>query len=119
MKQYLRPHIVVIASIVAALLAGGGAAVVANGLHRGERSAVVVLQAEHQATPALRNQAPEVEDQDEAAEEEDEADEVENEAAEVENPAQPPAPAPTVTTRTFNLVGGSATFRCTGNSISL
>lgn len=131
MKQYLRPYKVVIGSMVVALLAGGGMAAVAKVSHTGARSTAILLQAEQSPEPAENPEArdeaapaPEVEDQDEAAEEEaaedeDEAAEDENEPAEVQPPAQPPAPAPTVTTRTFNLVGGTVTFRCSGNAISL
>ena len=125
MKQLLRRDVVFLAWIVVALLAVGGAAAAAKGSHG---RAVVLLQSERspqaaetpqaqQAEQPEPQQQPEAqdEDEDEAVEDQDEDEQVEN-----ENAVQPtPAPAPTVTTRTFALVGGTATFSCTGNAIAL
>src|SRR5881409_3293013 len=124
MKQLLRRDFVFLAWIVVALLAVGGAAA-AKGSHG---QAVVLLQSERSPQAAETPQAqqaeqPEPQQQPEAQDEdEDEAveDQDEDEQVEKENAVEPtPAPAPTVTTRTFALVGGTATFSCTGNAIAL
>jgi hypothetical protein len=137
MKRLLRPQIIVMGSIAVALLAWSTLASVA-----GSRTAshVVVgtakaLQSEnsHEPVPASeptasapRQAEPEVENEaDEAAEEQNEQAEDADEPNEVEEvnppPPAPPAPAPpaTTTSKTFNLIGGTATFSCTGNVISL
>lgn len=125
MKQLLRRDFVVLAWIVVTLLAVGGAAAAAKGSHG---QAVVLLQSERSPQAAETPEAPQAqqpehqqqpeeqdEDEDEAVEDQDEDEQAEN-----ENVVQPtPAPAPTVTTRTFALVGGTATFSCTGNAIAL
>ena len=122
MKQLLRRDVVVLASIIVAALAIGGAAAAAKGSHG---QAVVLLQSERspQAAEPPEAQQPEHQQQPEAQDEdENEAveDQDEDEQAENENVVQPtPAPPPTVTTRTFALVGGTATFSCTGNAIAL
>ena len=122
MKQLLRRDVVVLASIIVAALAIGGAAAAAKGSHG---QAVVLLQSERspQAAEPPEAQQPEHQQQPEAQDEdENEAveDQDEDEQAENENVVQPtPAPPPTVTTRTFALVGGTATFSCTGDAIAL
>jgi len=122
MKQLLRRDVVFLAWIVVALLAVGGAAAAAKGSHG---QAVVLLQSERspqaaetpEAQQPEHQQQPEEQDEDEVEAVEDQE---EDEQAENENVVQPtPAPAPTVTTRTFALVGGTATFSCTGNAIAL
>ncbi len=122
MKQLLRRDFVFLAWIVVALLAVGGAAAAAKGSHG---QAVVLLQSERspqaaetpEAQQPEHQQQPEEQDEDEVEAVEDQE---EDEQAENENVVQPtPAPAPTVTTRTFALVGGTATFSCTGNAIAL
>jgi outer membrane biosynthesis protein TonB len=71
------------------------------------------------ATPAPVNEAPEAqEEQNEAPE----PAENENEAEPNENPAPPaaaPTPAPTTSSMTFTLTGGTVTFTCTNDQISI
>lgn len=132
MKRLFRPQIVVIGAIAVSLLAwSAGAAVAASrgGSHVAVRNAESVhsaSRAEATPEPTAAPTAPAVEqDQaEEAAEEQNEQaeapeDENENEnEQEVEAPA-PPAPPAAVTSKTFSLVGGTVTFSCTGNAISL
>ena len=130
MKQLLRRDFVFLAWIVVAVLAVGGAAAAAKGSHHGQ--AVVLLQSERspqaaqtpeaqQAEQPEPQQQPEAqdEDEDEAVEDQDEDEQAQNQNVAQPTPAPAPAPASTVTTRTFALVGGTATFSCTGNAIAL
>jgi len=120
MKGILRPRYILIATLALALVAWPtalSAATAKLGSHAAARGAVS-LQVEHSVATPARQQQPEAnEDQDEAEDEAAEQEEVEDQE-EVENPA-PPTQPPTVTSRTFNLVGGTVTFTCTGNVISL
>ena len=119
MKQLLRRDFFFLAWIVVAVLAVGGAAAAAKGSHHGQ--AVVLLQSERSPqaaeTPeAQQAEQPEPQQQPEAQDEDEQA---QNQNVAQPTPAPAPAPAPTVTTRTFALVGGTATFSCTGNAIAL
>jgi len=80
-----------------------------------EQKAEVKAEAEDEA-----NEAAEDEDEaNEAAEEENEAAEQEVEAAPTPTPTPTPSSSPAPSSKTFNLVGGTVTFRCQGNTISL
>jgi len=122
MKELLRRHIVILASIIVAVLAIGGAAAAAKGSHS---QAVVLLQSERSPqaaeTPeAQKAEQPEHQQELQEPDEDEDVEEQEEDEAVHENLVQPtPAPPPTVTTRTFALVGGTATFSCTGNAIAL
>ena len=109
MKRFIRPQIIVVGATIVALVALSS--VVSAAGHRSQliaRSAE--LQVEASPEPEHQNAAQQLDEVPEPAEK------PENEH-QVVNP--PPAPAPTVSTKTFALVGGSVTFRCTGNVISL
>ena len=125
MKGLLRPRYIIIGMLALALLAWPtalSAATARIGSHGSARDAVL-QQVEHSratsASPeALEQEQPEVdEDQDEVEDEAANQEEVEDQE-EVENQV-PPTQPPTVTSRTFSLIGGTVTFRCTGNVISL
>ena len=124
MKRRLRPHVIVIGCIAAALIAWTSAASAAgarNGSHFAVGNAKALQVANsvtHDPTPVPNSEtAPqasrEAQEQDEQAEDSDEQNE--NEQAD-EKPTPPPA---TVTSDTFALVGGTVTFSCSGNVISL
>lgn len=126
MKQLLRPQILIVGAALLALL-GWTTASAATGSfgdrHAGTQQTSVAV--EHaaetpEASPEPDNQAP-APIANEPAENEPAANEpAENEPAENENPAPVPTTAPAMTTsRTFQLVGGTASFTCTGNAISL
>ena len=130
MKRLFRPQIVVIGAIAVSLLAwsaGAAAAASRGGSHVAVRNAESVhsaSRAEATPEPTEAPTAPAVEQNqaEEAAEEQNEQaeapeDENENEQ-EAEAPA-PPAPPAAMTSKTFSLVGGTVTFSCTGNAISL
>jgi cytoskeletal protein RodZ len=134
MKQLLRPQTVIVGTAVLALL-GWTTASAATGSF-GERHAVghsasvqvrqAIESPEASPSPQAQNESPEP-----SPEPTETPEAVENEApepAENENndehqapaaPAPAPAPAPTSSSMTFQLVGGTATFTCTGNAISL
>lgn len=145
MKRLLRPEIVIVGTAALALL--GWSTVGAATGSRSHGVAIHQVSSDHEATPnataepehetpapVVNQPAPEpvdnetAENENEAAEEANEAAEDANEPAEnepaenepAENPAPPTvAPPPTTSSRTFSLVGGTVTFMCTGNSISL
>lgn len=110
MKRFIRPQIIVVGATVVALVALSTVVSAAGASHRSQltaRSSQLQVEAspepEHQ-NEAVKNELPEP------------AEKPENEHPVV---IPPPAPAPTVSTKTFALVGGTVTFRCTGNVISL
>jgi len=132
MKRLFRPQIVVIGAIAVSLLAWSAGAAVAGsrgGSHVAVRNAESVhaaSRAETSPEPTEAPTAPAVEQNqaEEAAEEQNEQaeaaeDENENEdEQEAENPAPAASPA-AVMSKTFNLVGGTVTFSCSGSAISL
>jgi outer membrane biosynthesis protein TonB len=135
MKQLLRPQTVIVGTAVLALL-GWTTASAATGSfgdrHAGSHSAALHVEqaietpeASPSAEPEVKNEAPEPSPEP-AETPEAQPNEIEAaEPAENENndehqaPVPAPAPAPTSSSRTFQLVGGTATFTCTGNAISL
>jgi hypothetical protein len=127
MKRLLRPYVVFVGVAALALLGWSTANAATGSFGRHQVVREVSLSTERPqspeasptAEPEVENQAPEApEEQNEAPE----AAENENEANEQPAPTAPPAPPtapPTTSTRTFDLVGGTVTFMCTGNTISL
>jgi len=112
MKRFIRPQIIVVGATVVALVALSTVVSAAGANHRSQLTA--------RSSESLHVEAsPEPEHQNEAAQQRNElpepAEKPENEH-QVVNPA--PAP-PTVSTKTFALVGGTVTFKCTPNVISL
>ena len=127
MKRIFRPQIVVIGAITVSLLAWSAGAAAA-GSRTGSHVAVRNAESTHAALSPRADVTPEAraaEQAEEAAEEQNEqaeAPEDENDdEQEVENQAAtaPPAPPAAVTSKNFNLVGGTVTFTCSGNVISL
>ena len=123
MKQLLRPQIIVVGTALLALLGWttASAATVSFGDRHGSGHQPSV-HVEHanatlEASPEPEKQTPEP-----VANEPAENEPAENQPGENENenpaPVSPSAP-PTTSSRTFQLVGGTATFTCTGNTISL
>lgn len=111
MKRFIRPQIIVVGTAIVALVAFSTVVSAAGANHRSQLTA--------RSSEALQVEAsPEPEHQNEAARNEvpEPAEKPENEHPVV---ISPPAPAPTMSTKTFALVGGTVTFRCTGNVISL
>lgn len=127
MKRIFSPQILIVGTAALALLgwstvsaasgsfAGRHHAVQPASLHA--ESSVESPEASPSAEPEAQNQPAEPTEApaQAAPEEQNEAPEAEDEN---ENPA-PPAAAPTVMSRTFELVGGTVTFTCTGSTISL
>lgn len=130
MRRLLQPHFVIVGTVALVLLGWSTVSAATGGQHH-----VVVRQASvetepqadsHSPAPATGQPAQPVEPaeneaaeneaaENEAAEPAEEEDENEN-----ENPAPPTAPtSPATSTRTFALVGGTVTFSCTNNTISL
>ena len=119
MKPLLRPYIVAVGIAALALVGWGTASASTGSLARHHSAREVAL------TTQRSTESPEVEN--EAAEplQEPGADAPEAAEDEADEPAAaptPPAPAsapPTTSSRTFDLVGGTVTFTCTGNTITL
>lgn len=122
MKHLLRPHILIVGAAVLALLGWSTVSAATGAL--GARHHVVregSVQTERlSSSPTPAAQAPELENQQPAEDENENEDqnEDENEDEANENPAPPTATAAT-SSRTFNLVGGTVTFTCAGNTIAL
>lgn len=118
MKQLLRPQIVIVGTAVLALL-GWTTASAATGSfgdrHSNGHEASVLVQQAAESPEASPSAEPEA-----TAQPAEPAENEPAEPAENENPAPALTSAPpTASSRTFQLVGGTATFTCTGNTISL
>ncbi len=108
MKRFINPQIIVVGATVVALVALSTVVSAAGANHQSQLTA--------RGSGLQVKASPEPEHQNEAVERNELPEKPENEE-QVAVPAPPPAPA--VSTRTFALVGGTVTFRCTGNVISL
>jgi hypothetical protein len=106
MKRFINPQIIVVGATVVALVALSTVVSAAGANHQSQLTA--------RGSGLQVKASPEPEHQNEAVERNELPEKPENE----EQVAVPP-PAPAVSTRTFALVGGTVTFRCTGNVISL
>jgi outer membrane biosynthesis protein TonB len=139
-RLLLRPQVILVGIAGLALFGWGAAGAVSAasaGHHVTLHEVSTQVEREAQTPEAPPTAEPEVEDQapaaapppvnepPEAQEEQNEAPEPaenENEAAPDENPAPPtaaPTPAPTTSSMTFTLTGGTVTFMCTNNQISI
>lgn len=140
MKQLLRPRTVIVGTALLALLGWTTASAATGSL--GDRpagthpesaqsaQAAETPDASPTAEPEAEHQvpepSPEPSENPEAQPGENEPSEpAENQTEDNDNesnedhPAPAPSAAPTVSSRTFQLIGGTATFTCTGNVISL
>jgi hypothetical protein len=117
MKRLIRPHVIVVGIVVAALVALSGVASAAGVNVRSQTAARSSALPQAETSPEMEHSlAPEPEHQNVAPAVPEAAEpEVEHQVA-VQTP--PPSTA-AVSSRTFALVGGTVTFRCTGNAISL
>jgi hypothetical protein len=129
MKRMLRPYVVFVGVAALALLGWSTASAATGSFGRHQVVREVSLSTERHespepsptAEPEVENQAPEApEEQNEAPEaaENENENEANEQPATTAPPAPPTAPA-TTSSRTFDLVGGTVTFMCTGNTISL
>lgn len=110
MKRFLRPQIIVVGATVVALVVLSTVVSAAGANHRSQLTA--------RSAESL-HASPEPEHQNEAVQERNELPEPAEKPENEHQVVNPPAPAPTVSTKTFALVGGTVTFKCTGNVISL
>ena len=112
MKRFLRPQIIVVGATVVALVALSTVVSAAGANHRSQLTA--------RSSESLQLEAsPEPEHQNEALQQRNELPEPAEKPENEHQAVNPPAPTPTVSTKTFALVGGTVTFKCTGNVISL
>lgn len=110
MKRFINPQIIVVGATVVALVALSTVVSAAGASHQSQLTArSSQLHAEASPEPEHQNQAVE--------QQKNELPEKPENEQQVVNPA--PAPAATTSTRTFALVGGTVTFKCTGNVLSL